>query len=73
LACFYHRIAAKAGTGKAVVAVCRKLSMIYYNVLTYGKDYVDVGQSVYKKNLEEKEKRLLVKLAKKHNMLVVQS
>jgi transposase len=73
LACFYHRIASKAGTGKAVVAVCRKLSMLYYNVLTYGKDYVDVGQSVYKKKLEEKEKMLLIKLAKKHNMLVVQS
>jgi transposase len=73
LACFYHRIASKAGTGKAVVAVCRKLAMIYYNVLTFGKDYVDEGQAVYKKKLEEKEKMLLIKLAKKHNMLVVQS
>lgn len=73
LACFYHRIASKAGTGKAIVAVCRKLAMIYYNVLTYRKDYMDVGQSVYKKKLEEKEKMLLIKLAKKHNMLFVQS
>lgn len=29
LASFYHRIAARIGTGKAIVAVCRKLAMIY--------------------------------------------
>lgn len=72
LASFYHRIAAKSGTGKAVVAVCRKLAMIFYNTLYYGKEYIEQGQNQYKKKLEEKEKYLLAKLAKKHNLIITE-
>lgn len=71
LACFYHRIAAKAGTGKAIVAVCRKLAILFYNTIKYGKEYVEEGQENYKNKLHEKEKNLLMKLAKKHNMVIV--
>lgn len=71
LACFYHRIAAKAGTGKAIVAVCRKLAILFYNTIKYGKEYVEEGQENYKSKLQEKEKNLLMKLAKKHNMVIV--
>jgi hypothetical protein len=71
LACFYHRIAAKAGTGKAIVAVCRKLAVIFYNTLKYGLQYVEQGEDEYKRKREEREKLLVLKLARKHNMQVL--
>ena len=69
-AAFYHRIAAKAGTGKAVTATCRKLSMAFYNTIVIGQDYVEEGNKRYKQRLADKEKSLLEKLAKKHNMVL---
>lgn len=73
LACFYHRIAAKSGTGKAVVAVCRKLAILVYNTMYYGITYIEQGQNQYKAKLEEKEKHLLTKLAKKHNLIITEA
>ena len=69
-AAFYHRIAAKAGTGKAITATCRKLSMAFYNTIVIGQDYVEEGNKRYKQRLADKEKCLLEKLARKHNMLL---
>jgi len=31
-------------------------------------DYVEYGENIYKKKVEEKELKYLLKLAKKHNM-----
>ena len=69
-AAFYHRIAAKAGTGKAVTATCRKLAIAFYNTIVLGQDYVEEGNKRYKQKLADKERNLLEKLAKKHNMLL---
>lgn len=70
LAAFYRRIAPKRGKGKAIVAVCRKLAIIFYNTLVYGTQFVDYGQEQYTKKQEEREKALLIKLAKKHEMVL---
>ena len=70
LACFYHRIAAKSGTGKAIVAVCRKLAVIFYNTLKHGLLYVEQGEDEYKRKREERERLLVIKLARKHNMIL---
>ncbi len=67
---FYHRVAAKAGTGKAIVATCRKVAMAFYNTIVYGQDYVEEGNKKYKERLANKEKALLERLAKKHNLLL---
>ncbi len=67
-AAFYHRISAKAGTGKAITATCRKLAMAFYNTIVLGQDYVEEGNKRYKQRLADKEKSLLEKLARKHNM-----
>ena len=69
-AAFYHRIAARAGTGKAITATCRKLSLAFYNTIVLGQDYVEEGNKRYKERLADKEKKLLEKLAKKHNMVL---
>ena len=71
LAAFYHRIAAKAGTGKAIVAVCRKLAICYWNVLTKGTEYIEMGQESYRIRQQQKEKALLAKLARKHQFCLV--
>lgn len=73
LAAFYHRIASKAGKGKAIVAVCRKLAVIFYNTLKYGKLYVEQGEDQYKRKREEREKALIIKLARKHNIQILQA
>lgn len=70
LAAFYRRIVPRVGTGKAIVAVCRKLSMIYYNALTLGSEFVEKGAETYKKQQEEREKKYLHKLALKHNLVL---
>lgn len=67
-AAFYHRIASKAGTGKAITATCRKLSIAFYNTIVVGQDYIEEGNKRYRERLANKEKALLEKLAKKHNL-----
>lgn len=67
LASFYHRVAPRIGTGKAIVAVCRKLAIMYYNALMFGTDFVEKGAESYRKQQEEREMRYLQKLAGKHN------
>jgi transposase len=67
---FYRRIAPKRGKGKAIVAVCRKLAIIFYNTLTNGTTYIEYGQEQYRARQEQREKALLMKLAKKHNVML---
>lgn len=68
---FYHRVAARAGTGKAIVATCRKVSMAFYNTIVYGQEYVEEGNKKYKQRLEDREKALLERLARKHNVTLL--
>lgn len=68
---FYHRIAARSGTGKAIVATCRKLAIAFYNTIVFGQDYVEEGNKKYKERLSNREKVLLEKLARKHNVTLV--
>lgn len=67
LAAFYRRIVPRVGTGKAIVAVCRKLAMIYYNAITLGSEFVEKGAEEYRKKQELREQKYLHKLAAKHN------
>ena len=67
LAAFYRRLVPRIGTGKAIVAVCRKLSIIYYNALTLGTEFVEKGAEYYRKQQEERERKYLQKLAARYN------
>lgn len=67
LAGFYKRVVPRIGTGKAVVAVCRKLAIIFYNTLVYGNEYVEHGLEKYKEQIKERERKLVMKLARKNN------
>lgn len=70
LGAFYRRLAPKIGKAKAIVAVCRKLAIIFYNTLKYGTTFIEKGQEDYRLKQEQREKALLIKLAKKHDMLL---
>ena len=67
LAGFYKRITPRIGTGKAIVAVCRKIAIIFYNTLVYGNEYVEHGLDKYKEQIKERERKLVMKLARKNN------
>lgn len=67
LAGFYKRIVPRIGTGKAIIAVCRKLAIIFYNTLVYGNEYVEYGLEKYKEQIKERERKLVMKLARKNN------
>jgi hypothetical protein len=50
----------------------RKLAEAYYHALTKGIDYVEQGVKQYEEQLQKREKAVLKKLAKKHNMQVLE-
>lgn len=67
LAAFYRRLVPRLGTGKAIVAVCRKLAIIYYNTVTLGTGFVEKGAEDYRKQQQDRERKYLHKLAAKYN------
>lgn len=73
LSAFYHKIAAKKGTGVAITATCRKLAERYYDVITNGREYIEYGEELYKQSIKERELRYLYKLAKKHKLEINES
>ena len=70
LGAFYRRLAPRTGKAKAIVAVCRKLAIIFYNTLVKGTLFVDYGQQMYNQQQEQREMALLLKLAKKHDLVL---
>lgn len=71
LGAFYRRLAPRIGKGAAIVACCRKLSMMFYNALRYGMQFVEKGMEDYKKQQEIQKLKHLQKLAKQCNMELV--
>lgn len=70
LGAFYRRIASRGSKSKAIVALCRKLAMIYYNTIVHGIEFVEYGAEKYKKQQEEREKLLIARLARKHKLAI---
>lgn len=68
---FMRRIKSKKDSKIAIKAGARKIAEAFYNLLTKGKTYVERGVVNYTKQLEEKEKKFLEKLAMKHNFKLV--
>lgn len=66
LGAYYRRLCPRIGVGKTVVAVCRKLAMIFYNSITLGANYIEQGEAQYKQKQADRERALFHKLAKKY-------
>lgn len=69
---FMRKLKARKDAGIAIKAGARKLAEAFYNALTKGIDYVEQGTKKYEEQIKNREKTLLHKLAKKHNMQLIE-
>jgi transposase len=60
----YRRLKAAKGSPKAIVAIARKLAVLYYNLFTKGRSYVEEGVQRYEQKYREQTLRYLEKKAK---------
>jgi transposase len=66
LGAFYRRLSGRVGKAKAVTATARKLAVLFYSIMKYGKNYVEPGAEYYENqyrncvlsNLKKRAKRL---------------
>jgi len=70
LGAFYRRLAPRIGKAQAIIATCRKLAILFYNTLAFGKAYLEQGELMYKQKQEDWERRKLTMLAKKYNFSI---
>jgi transposase len=70
---FIRKLKARKDTAIAIKAGARKLAEAYYNALTKGVDYVEQGTKKYEEQIKQREKASLYRLAKKHNMILVEN
>jgi transposase len=71
LGAYCRKLAIRKGSGKAVTATARKLSEQYYNLMKYGKEYIDKGAEEYEMIHQQKQLVGLKKMAAKLNMTVI--
>ncbi len=71
LGAFFRRIRARLGSPKAITATAHKLAKIVYNMLKYGKEYVDVGLDYYEKQYRTRVLRSLEKRAAELNLRLI--
>jgi len=69
---FMRRLKAKKDAAIAIKAGARKLAEAYYNAITKGMEYVEQGIKNYAEQQKLRELSLMNKLAKKHNMEVIE-
>jgi hypothetical protein len=56
-------LAAKVGKAKAVTATARKLAVLFYTLMRYGKEYVEPGADYYEQQYRERVLRALTRKA----------
>ena len=61
----YRRLRTRLGAPKAITAMARKLSCLFYRLLTKGQKYVDRGAQYYESRYREQQIRSLLKRAQK--------
>jgi transposase len=68
---FYRRIKSKHGPMVANKATARKLAVMYYNIMTKGIEYVELGIKKYQEKYEQQKLKHLVKQASLFNLKLV--
>lgn len=71
LASYYRRIRAKRGSKVAIKATAYKLAKLIYLVLTKGWEYVEEGIAQYEQRIREQQLKVLNKLAKTLDFIVI--
>lgn len=64
ISCFYKRLRAKSGASIANVATARKIAILFYNTLKFGRAFVEEGIEKYEKNFRENSIKKIEKRAK---------
>ena len=64
LGAYYRRMRYRIGSAKAITATANKLCRLFYRMLKYGFDYVDMGMEAYEKRFQQRTLDTLVKRAK---------
>ncbi len=59
LGAFYRRVRSRRGAPIAVTATARKIAVIYYSMLRYGTEYVEMGQEWYDQQYRSRVERNL--------------
>lgn len=67
---FYRRIRGRANASVANVATARKLGVLFYNFLRYGRDYVERGLAHYEAQFKERTIQRLNHTAKKLGLVL---
>ncbi len=63
LGAFYRRIRSRVGAPQALTATARKLAVIYYSMLKYGTAYIEMGQSAYEQQYQQRRLHAMRKQA----------
>jgi hypothetical protein len=66
LGAFYRRLAARIGKAKAVIATARKMAILFYSMMKYGRAYIEPGAEYYETQYRN---RVLVNLKKRAKRL----
>ena len=67
----FHRLKARLGAPKAIVAMARHLACLIYRMIKYGQDTVDEGLEAYQARWEEQRRKRLEKQARELNLKLV--
>jgi transposase len=70
---FMRKLRGRKDSAIAIKAGARKLAIAYYNTLTKGVAYVEQGTRQYEEQIKNREMAALKKLAKKHNMQLIEN
>ncbi|WDF78200.1 IS110 family transposase [Mucilaginibacter sp. KACC 22773] len=70
---FMRKLRGRKDSGIAIKAGARKLAIAYYNTLTKGTAYVEEGTRRYEEQLKKREMASLKRLAKKHNLQLIEN
>lgn len=73
LGAYLRRMKARLGAPKAITATAHKLARIFYAMLKYKREYVDLGQSYYEERYKERVIRNLQNRAKQFGFQLVEA
>lgn len=72
LGAFYRRLSARIGKAKAVTATARKIAVLFYNTLRYGRAYADPGADCYERQYKQRVLRNLRRRAASLGLALVE-
>jgi transposase len=71
LGAFLRRQKARLGAPKAITATARKIAVIIYEMLSSGKEYLEIGQAEYEAQYRQKKLQRLIRTAKEFGLTLI--